>query len=1036
MAARLSAIRYRPWQSLVLVLMSAVVAGTAILAPLYDRALQQAMVSDLISQAAPDVASVSVRSTSAIADQAADPPYRTEQMLTLFPTSARRYFGPAITTTAASVTVTDPRPVQPVGALLSRDGMCDHVEFAAGSCPSARDQIAISTDDAEIYDWTIGDAIQVGESSPLLDPPAAHHRSLEVVGIYSTDPDQAYWVSKAPVGKSGFANIDGIPQHDGWLTDASTLESGQQAQLGRSGRWSSWAALERTVDLALDRTQVEVDELFAIAEPVERYLSHPVDVPTWSTGAGAQAFSGIPDLAARAEKGREHAHVLVPLFVVQLALLAALALWLVLGAAVDQRRPEVAVVRLRGGDARACRRLLVGELGPPILVGWVVGSVTATAAMLVVGRRWLEPNLPLELSPLVWGTAAAVLVVEVLLLLAATWSTVTASASDLLRRVRPRTGWAVSLGPVLVVVMCGAAFAATATGSLSGWAAVAAPTLLAIAAGLVLAYLLGPVAGRSGSRLLARGHLVAGLSLLQLGRRHGMRTAIATIVAAAALLAFAVNALGVGERNRTELARATVGAPTVLNAVGTDLAAVRAALRDVDPSGESVTVAARASSSGGGMSTVAIVPDEFARIASFSDAAAARKVADALRSSAPEPLEVRGTHLTLDVEWGGGTADLGPSGEQPIELQVRVVRPESVTEEVPLEAGPTRGAAVRWRTDTLECSEGCLLTGFVVSSEAYRALRGNLTISSATIDGDPLAIGDQDDWNDTTPHDNGSARPLSATSGFAFRVEATRGFEVRLGHRSLPPRMAAVTSGALPPDSAGRDFTSVGIDGVLRPMQQVAVEPYLPGAPADTAMVDLDVLERDGVDLDLATRLQVYLDDSVSVATVTEALADHGVAVDSVTRIDDLQDDYQRSAPAWALQLGVVAAGAAALLAALVLGISFITSWRLRSADSLALRLSGVSNRQATVIALLEVVPLVVLSVGIGITCGVLGSRTALPDIPFFDTTPELPVGDLSTSWGIVLSAAAGLLAALTALAVATSLRLGRRALSQASEDT
>src|SRR5690606_33077850 len=120
----------------------------------------------------------------------------------------------------------------------------------------------------------------------------------------------------------------------------------------------------------------------------------------------------------------------------------------------------------------------------------------------------------------------------------------------------------------------------------------AAPTLLAIAVGLVLGFLLGPVAGRSGSALLARGRLVAGLGLLQMGRRHGMRTAIATVVAAAALLAFAVNALAVGERNRTELAQVSVGAPTVLLTTGgTDLAALRRAVRDLDPSGTEATVA-------------------------------------------------------------------------------------------------------------------------------------------------------------------------------------------------------------------------------------------------------------------------------------------------------------------------------------------------------------------------------------------------------------------------------------------------------------
>ncbi len=1031
MSGRLSALRYRPWQALALLCISAVVAGTAILAPLYDRALQQAMVSSLL-EASPDTTSVTVRSAGRFDSSGASAPHSTSRLVQALPESAAQHFLDPVSTLAASVVANDPGSADPVGSLMTRDDMCAHVAIETGSCPTGRDQIAISTDDAEIFGWSVGDTVRAVESSPLLEPSAAHRQRLEVVGIYDVDPEEAYWGSRPPVGRAGLVNVDGVTQHDGWLTSAETVTAA--SQLPRGGApWAGWAALERTVDLRLDTEAVGVDELFALDDPLAAYLRLPVDGMSLRSGPSTQATSAIPDLIERAEAGRDHAHVLVPLFVVQLALLAALTLWLVLGAAVEQRRPEVAVVRLRGGDARSCRRLLVGELGPPILLGWLVGLVLASGTLVVVGRRWLDPDLDLEITPVVVGTAVGVLAVELLMLWAATWSTSRASAADLLRRVRPRTGWAVSLGPVVLVAMCGAAFAATAAGSLSGWVAMAAPTLLAISVGLVLAHLLGPVAGGAGSRLLARGRLVVGLGLLQLGRRHGMRTAIVTSVVAASLLAFAVNALGVGERNRNQVADATVGAPTVLRTAGTDLAAVRAAVHELDPTGESATVAAMVSSAGGdGMSTMAVVPDEFARVAAFPDDAAARELASALSAAAPEPLRIHGTRLTVEAGWTG--QDAGPGS--PVDLGAMLVRRDQELEEVSLEPGPERDGMVRW-TGELPCGAdaGCLLTGFIAHNRTDGDLSGTVTISAVAAENGAVPLGDKDDWRDATPHANGFARPRAGDQGVAFNMSASRGFDARLGHVSVPDRLAAVTSGELPPDSQGHDFTSVGLDGVLRQMTQVASESYLPGAPADAAMVDLDVLARDGTGLDPATRLLVYLGSSVSADEATEALRDQGVAVERVTSIEEARQGFEHSAPAWALQLGVVVAIGAALLAALVLAISFITSWRLRAADATAMRLNGVNDRRTTVITLLETVPLVLLSVAVGVGCGLVGSRIALPDLPFFDTPPILPIEDLRTSWRTVLPAGAGLLVVLVVLGVVTSLRVGRRSLSHSTED-
>jgi len=1030
-----SAIRYRPWQSLVVLLLSAVVAGTAVLAPLYDRAVQEAMVRDLVSDASPQVAGVLVRSTGRFDDRGASAPLATSTLVRQFPGSVRAYFRDPISTVSTSVAVDDPKLDNPVGSLLVRDDQCDHVELESGSCPAAAGEVAISTADAEVFGWRVGDRVVVTESSQLLDPPSSAHRArLEVVGIYRpSDPDELYWAGRPPTGRAGLMDAEGVTHHDGWLTSPDTMHAGSPPPPD-GGRWSGWVASERLVDLLLDRDAIGVDEMFALAEPIEKFIATGLDTTEYE--ATAEATSGISLLTERAETGRHNAHRLVPLFVVQLALLAALTLWLVLGAAVEQRRPEVAVVRLRGGDARSCRRLLVGELGPPMLVGWLLGLVLAAGALLVVGRRWLDPDLGLEITPLAVATGVGVLIVEGLMLLAATWSVVTASATDLLRRVRPRTGWALSMGTVVAVLMCGSAFAATAAGSLTGWVATAAPTLLAIAVGLALGFLIGPVAGRAGSALLARGRLLTGLGLVQMGRRHGMRTAIATIVAAAALLAFAVNALAVGERNRADLAKASVGAPTVvLAAGGTDLAVLRRAVRDLDPSGASATVAVAASAPAG-MTTLAVVPEEYARIAAFKDPADGDRIVEALEASALEPLELRGTLLSLAAGWHGrASAPLAPGAERPVDVEVTVVQPDRKAEQVSLEAKPGKGRTVTWATADLPCDDGCWLTGLVVGNKTEAAIQGTMRIHSLSVDGQPVELGDPDDWAEGTPHDNGFARPRAAPQGLAFNVGAERGFDARLGHLSAPARLAAVTTGPLPPDSAGKDFTSVGLDGVNRDMHQVGTQSYLPGAPANAALVDLDVLERDGVDVDPGTRMRVFLDDSISGEAAVETLEDHGVAVDNVTTIADTEDDFRHSAPAWALQLGVVTAAAAALLAALVLAISFITSWRLRSADAVAVRLNGVSRRRATVVAVLETVPLVAVSVLLGLACGIIGSRIALPDLPFFDSPPPLPIEDLATSWAAVLGTGAALLAALVLLAAGAGLRLGRQPLSRSAEE-
>ena len=96
------------------------------------------------------------------------------------------------------------------------------------------------------------------------------------------------------------------------------------------------------------------------------------------------------------------------------------------------------------------------------------------------------------------------------MLTAVTWAVAASGTRDrisaLLRSVPTRArGW--GLGATDAVVIAGSATAVVAfvTGGLRGPLALAAPALLALIAGLLLAHLVGPAATALGRRLTARG---------------------------------------------------------------------------------------------------------------------------------------------------------------------------------------------------------------------------------------------------------------------------------------------------------------------------------------------------------------------------------------------------------------------------------------------------------------------------------------------------------------------------------------------------
>ena len=99
------------------------------------------------------------------------------------------------------------------------------------------------------------------------------------------------------------------------------------------------------------------------------------------------------------------------------------------------------------------------------------------------------------------------------------------------------------------------------TGNLEGPLATLAPTLLAVAVGLLLGRALAPATPVVSRRLLRRGRAVAAAGIVNAVRRPAARRVLVMVVVASALLVFCVDAMVTGQHNRQNAAEQLNGAP-------------------------------------------------------------------------------------------------------------------------------------------------------------------------------------------------------------------------------------------------------------------------------------------------------------------------------------------------------------------------------------------------------------------------------------------------------------------------------------------
>jgi hypothetical protein len=983
-------VRSRLGQSVALAALSALTAGCLVSAPIIARAMEQGLLRASLSHAHPADTAVTIRATK----QPHDPGLAPGGLAQFLPAGAAPFFPHGIGSSTLLTEVrtrptAKPSPVR----VFARDDVCDHLTITSGRCATAGNEVMVSTADAAAWGWAPGTVLTVGarqgaegtDTASGVDPPG----ELTVVGVYGVVEDPGYWLRLSPMGISGIPIAyggDTVPGVDDLITAPTTFARGWTEEVG--------VALQ----YPLERTAFTLDSLTR-ADAAFAHLP---------ATAGVTLDTPIARIVTSIRGGQAQVRFLVPVVAAQLALLTASVLVVVAQAAVEQRRREIALARLRGRSRAATRWLVMTELGAVVTVGLPIGVGLAALAGLGA-RAVLPPGIPFEVPWLSGVALVLAFAVSLVAVYAAARPVLREPVPSLLRAVRPAVG-AVRLGPVdaVIVALAVVGVVGLASGSVSGPLAVLTPVLLALAAGGVGAAVVSGTVVRWGARRLGRGRLSVSLAALAAARRPALRWLLVVVSMTTAMTVFAADAAVVADRNRDERTRLEVGAPTVLVTDATNPSTVVHAVDGLgDLAARVAPVAVVRPQDATSTATLAMRPADLGRVA-YAPPGQPPVDVTALAPPTVPTVELHDGTVTGTLRWSvDNVSGAVPRGAE-IEVGFTITSPQGQQLTRHLAALPVRRDGSARFSAPLLCSSVCRLDGLWARAQitGQGSAVGTLTLSHLALDGAALDLGDGATWH-AGSSDLGERLEVTSTraAGDVDLLVSDQGAKLTTRYADVPVTLPVVLAGAPPAGADPNGFDIQNLAGIPTPAQAAVRVPALPEVGDRGALVNLDTLLRLGGSIPPTGSLEVWVDteDPTVVGRVRSALAGAGVEVVRSRSYTALKAAYDESATAWGFALGLVGAAIAILIGALVMVVVTLTAWRRTARDLAALRVSGVPKRVLGRAMRLEHGGIAVAGVVVGALCGLGGGVVAMPLLPLFDLAPPpVPVPDLSPSWAAV----------------------------------
>ncbi|MGA5817539.1 hypothetical protein ACPC54_06725 [Kitasatospora sp. NPDC094028] len=444
----------------------------------------------------------------------------------------------------------------PTMDLLYLHGLADRVTLTDGTWPgpAAADgplPIVLNRRAAETIGVKLGDTIDNGTNE------SGAARSTTVVGLYRVnDPQDPFWEDLGCPDRACL-RLDG-EGHDWWQTTGFTGGD----SLPALARWGAGA--EDFWRLPVDPAALRADRLDGTRATVRSFLSGR-DAKTLVAATGRtdlRTASYLPDTLDRADARYRAAVPLGAIGPAGVAGAAAVVLCLAAALTTDRRRAELHLLRARGGSRGGVLLRLLGEGAVTVLPAAALG--TALALLLLPTPRWGH-----AVTAALAATLLALLAFPVRAALL--WSRSGAGArpeagsgaragGGRRRLVGELTVLAVTVAAVAEARRRGLGHAGTASDPLL----IAAPLLLAVTAGLLLARLHPLLIGRLAA-LARRGRgLIGFLGLARAargttGRRRPSALPLLALLIAVTATGFGTTVLDAVDHGRIRAARLATG---------------------------------------------------------------------------------------------------------------------------------------------------------------------------------------------------------------------------------------------------------------------------------------------------------------------------------------------------------------------------------------------------------------------------------------------------------------------------------------------
>ncbi|WP_430500900.1 FtsX-like permease family protein [Micromonospora trifolii] len=919
------AIAARRAQALAVLLLAVLASAAAAAAPSYVAAAGQALARYEMSNAEPN--ELRIR----LAEGVEYPGMPTDPTRTTFASTVKRLTpaGFDVVLGAQAGGVATGRAGTVTSSLIFRAGVCAQVAVT-GACPRAtsRDQlpeVMVSTHTAARLGVAVGDRFTFAAVP------------VRVTGIYRPlDVTEPFWLGgeliRPATGGSASTSIPGSAEDAIFTAEASPLPD-DDAILHRST-----ADLYVTEKL-LDSTSMP--ELRATVMAVQR------DGNRQSFGAGTTATS----LFDRIARQRGQLADGVTLGAGLLVLLCWLVLFVAVGSAADQRRPEQGLLLLRGVQRRRLWALAIGEHAIPALVAIPLGCLGGLAAATLLAAHTLPARADVMLDASVVAFAAIGAAGALAAVLLAQARMLSAPVVDLLRRVPARVqGWRATIGDVVAVSIAVAAVVQLRSGGSPSGLALVAPVAGALAAGVLLARVAMMAGAAVGAALLARGRTATGLALVQVARQPRFRPLIALLTVAVAMLAFTAATSEVASAAYSDRAVVEVGAPRVVAVDATSRTHLLTAVRAADPEGRfAMAAVVTREVPNGGTPVLAVDSARLATVA-VPHPSYGVSLADVARSIRPdppgEPVLLRGRLLTIVVSAG---FDAEAFGGNRVRLAVTVSSADGTR------VVTARQDILPGRDDYVlevpECVRQCRLVKIEVVAPVvaqdltvhFEELRnGNDNAETVVLTGTQFA--DLKRWRRSVAADDsvlsatGGAAPALALEMYENRRVTPAGISVVDSPFPLPVYLTRSEGTPL-----GGAHAHEGVDGAPTTARVEGVADGLPQLGGAGLIVDLEYADRLAVAGQSGTK-EVWLAPTAP-ADVLDRLRAQGLAVIGERTITGVRQDFDRQAPALALRFNLFAALAGVLIGAAGLIAMAAAEQRARVAMLVALRRQGLPPR-------------------------------------------------------------------------------------------